>query len=635
MSIIYGIFSPSGAAIDPAWGEAMDKLADLWPADRRNCTNAPAGYLACGQRFNTPEAQYAEQPLAIACEDDHFFQLIFDGRLDNRDELAASLGVALTATTTDESLIAGAYQKYGGELGKHLLGDFALAVIDQRDNSLFLLRDHMGVRPLYITENDDFIAFASSPAILLALPWVDDTPDRQWLADFLTVTKVDYTTTCYQGIRAVHAAHSFRADRKGRHLHRYWDLEYRNNAAPADDEACIAEFRRLLFQAVECRLRSHGQAGSEMSGGLDSTTVTAIASELLKKSGRQIHAWSHVLHEDYKGRVFPFQDEREYMDLLLNQHPNIVHHPVFSKGRDVLGVLADRLQVHGGPFRNDLTQFSDQTGEELHTVDIRTLLSGFGGDQLVTSHGVGIYEDLTANRDFDTIRTYIAQEKTPLHRRVLKSLALRFVPALAKRYMQRPKKTEFDPIIRMDWLRNFGYPQRADAHPTRPRAGTIRQREYHVIRSPHVVYRLQDSAIGAASYGVDYRYPLLDIRLLQFCLDMGHHQKRRPDMRRRMIRMATKGLLPDKLRLRHDKSGATIPTFYHRYLTDQQNIDELLANPLVERELADMIDLDRLRKDFAAMTEETRTVARSGERALKLALWAIQDKSRPTEKAQP
>ena len=585
MSTILGIYSRNDKIIQKSWGDEMLRASQLWPYDQKGSLTRPLLFLACQQRFNTPQAPLAKQPYSGSeVSQDSCLHLVFDGRLDNRKELAVELKIKLNETTTDEALLLAAFKVFGKDIGSHLIGDYVVAIYNETNHSLFLLRDHLGVRPLFIVETNNFIAFSSNKKALLTLPFADRNIDEQWLADFLTITKVDFSSSFYQGIKSFMPAHWLYVDAQQLESQKYWELDINNEIAGLSDEEYIARFRALLSEAIECRLRSYGTNASELSGGLDSTSITATSAILLKKRNEVIHAFSHQLPPEYVGKVYPFSDESELIDALDKSIDNIQHTSIYSRDEGVIEPIIRSVKIHAGVQRGDLSVFAGELFRNLQSQNIRTLLSGFGGDQLVTSHGAGWAEELSNKNEWKRIwqETNCLLPGIGKRSKFLLSSILKLFSHHLNRaqfnHLRSWKKYKINLGVNPHFIESNNYPQRYFKYPTRPFSGSVKQREFQVIHSPHILYRLEDSALGAASYGVDYRYPLLDIRLLQFSLSLPLGQKFRQGIKRRMVRETMQGVLPDKIRLRHDKSRATIPTVRQRYVYDKEKLLALMEN---------------------------------------------------------
>ena len=336
MSTIFGVLAINDQKLAPSWGNEMMSACELWPADLSKTSMGTSWMVGCCHQFNTPQAPLAEQPIYSS---DGQIVLVYDGRLDNRPELATILRMQDTECVTDEDLILNAYQRFGHDMGQHLLGDFALAIMNVETNTLFLIRDHLGVRPLFIARNNNFVAFASNKKALLALPWVDCSINKTWVADLLEVCKVEVEPTLYNGIETFPAAHCQSSSCTGSNRKKYWELKIEGNNPQLSDDEYVDAFKRLLQESVACRLRSYTEIGSELSGGLDSTTIVSIAATLLGPMGKKVHAYSHVMPPEDLNKVFPFMDESVQMAEVCKLHPEIIHHKIYSKGLGILDAL--------------------------------------------------------------------------------------------------------------------------------------------------------------------------------------------------------------------------------------------------------------------------------------------------------
>ncbi len=605
MSIILGCIEFARPSDNARLSEKMLKACDLWPHDRVGTHFGSLGFLASKQLYNTPESTLAAQPLV---SDHQRYAVVFDGRLDNRAELIAAFDWSAVDGVTDEALILEGFKRFGRDLGQHLLGDFAIAILDAKQESLFLIRDHMGVRPLFIARGKSSVAFASAKAALLELDWVDSSLNHQWIADQLTSTKVDHHSSLYLGIEALPPAHWVSVSATSYEQEKYWQLSLNTHDHPGSLKEHSAQFREILNEAVRCRLRSYSGVASEMSGGLDSTTIATLASKLSNADGHKHEAFSHVMAEETIGKVHPFRDETPQMDAVCAMNPQLIRNKVYSRGRQLLAHLKRSIHVHSGPSRSDLTLPGEQLLEILEDRGFRTLLSGFGGDQLVTSKGAGWEEDFVLKGDWQSLWRELAYSAKSLPRRIVKFSQYRspFVDRLLqliRKEYQAEQDERFD-ALQSSFAECSGYPDRRLAYPTRPNSGTVREREFDVIHSPHVAYRLEDSALGAASYGVDYRYPLLDVRLLQFCLDLPTKHKRHKGVRRIIIREASRDLLPDLVRLRDNKSGSTIPTVRPRLIAERQELLSAVERWRKAGELDTFVNVEFLKRKLTALSAD-------------------------------
>ena len=297
MSAIAGILRFDGAPVEAGWIETLTQaMAPCGPDEQ---THWHGGAVALGHCMlrTTPESLVERQPLA---SDDGTVVLVWDGRLDNREQLQQDL--AATARTprdaSDAELVLQSYLAWGEQCPTRLLGDFALAVWDARAGRLFCARDHMGARPFFFTRAGPFLAFASEDEALGELPGVSHALDENRIAYLLVPTFMgfNYTHSWLKDVRAIGAAQSLTVSRDGHEsLSTYWQLQPGPEARYASDEECQRAFLEVFGEAVRCRTRATGDIAVMQSGGLDSASIAVTARRLLADTaGQQLHSYSAI-----------------------------------------------------------------------------------------------------------------------------------------------------------------------------------------------------------------------------------------------------------------------------------------------------------------------------------------------------
>jgi asparagine synthase (glutamine-hydrolysing) len=233
--------------------------------------------LGVEQRWTTPESVDEPQPFI---DPRTGVVVVLDGRLDNRDELRASIGDAVSTSAGDAAYISAAYARWGTAMPERLVGDFALVLWDARDRSLFCARDIMGVRPFYYSIlGDGTVLIASEPAALLATGVVpDDVNDARALEHL--VDRAQHTVeTLYRHIVRLPPAHTMQVSPAGVTHRRYWDFEPGERLRYRDDGEYAAHAREVLLRAVRAQTRAIGAAGILLSGGIDSSAVAVLAAD--------------------------------------------------------------------------------------------------------------------------------------------------------------------------------------------------------------------------------------------------------------------------------------------------------------------------------------------------------------------
>jgi asparagine synthase (glutamine-hydrolysing) len=209
--------------------------------------------------------------------------LIMDGRLYEVDGLKADLDAAGIQPVTDGAadLLLGAWRLWGSDTFRRVLGDFAVAVWDARDRVLWLARDHVGIRPLYYARAGDRFALASDVRALLTLPWVSRELAYEEVAEYLAFRYTHAPRTLLRDVRQLPAGHLARVDATGTRILRWWTPRFCAPGAPMpSDEESVDQLEAALTRSVERHLAADHPAGIQLSGGTDSSVITAVAARL-------------------------------------------------------------------------------------------------------------------------------------------------------------------------------------------------------------------------------------------------------------------------------------------------------------------------------------------------------------------
>lgn len=227
------------------------------------------------------------QPMSTA---DGTLSIVFNGEIFNyrelRAELVAAGGHDFRSDSDTEVLLYGVRQWGLEGCLRRIRGMYAFALFDRLDRSLTLVRDPLGVKPLYYSHVEhDLFAFASEIKAILAMPGFERKLNRQSLLHYLTIANAPAPETFFEGVRKLEAGCCLKLDSEGRcEVRRYWNpVDFRPHGTPLREEEYIEEIRRLLRQAVSRRVVSDVPFGVFLSGGVDSTLNVALMAELLDR----------------------------------------------------------------------------------------------------------------------------------------------------------------------------------------------------------------------------------------------------------------------------------------------------------------------------------------------------------------
>ena len=580
MSGYAGVVCADGETPDAKLLERMtERLAFRGPDATQFWIRPGAGF--CFTLLRTgPAPQSNTQP----CTVDGRVWLLGDVRLDGRDDLWRELeqaGESIQEAATDEELILRAWRQWGEQGLAKLLGDFSFALWDETAKQLWCLRDMTGARPFFYASSTDSLCFSNTLDVLRLFPGVSSALDRQFIGDFLiNESSLDAWRTVYQDIRRLPPGHFLK--------HSRGELSVRRCAAfpieeplwlkrPAD---YVERFQCLLESAVVDRL-PHNPSAIFLSGGLDSTSVAAVATRIAKRRGTPglslaFTADSRPLFDDQEStlasrvatelgldvKVFFRSSYPPYheWDAPLFRTPEPVHDPFFSLTR----WLYRQVSAHA-----------------------RVAFSGYGGDDVLTGQAWPYLVYLLRHRRFRAIgKTFggylLKHRRIPPLRggfrvRLLRRLgrtnpSLEFPawlePRLAKQYCLRDRCLELQrpPAI---------------AHPLHPIAHTGLSSE---VGSN--MYELEDASWTDAP--VELRAPLLDPRIMRFLL-------RIPPvpwcMEKELLRQAMNGSLPEEIRRRRKTSSPVDPIGWFV----KSKVWSPLPLPNLAEEVREFVDCAKLR----------------------------------------
>jgi asparagine synthase (glutamine-hydrolysing) len=578
MSGIGGIVLPARQKIELQELQRMSNALRPYGPDRQQALLRPGvGFLHCLMRI-TPEDFFEYQPLASPSG----ILLCADARIDNRQELADKLSIhaAQLKTLPDSQLIIKAYERWGESCPEHLLGDFAFAIWDPREQKLFAARDHFGVRSLYYSHKGDFFAFANDMKALLALPQISDTLDPQKLAEFAVLMHGDTHACFYQDIRRLPPAHSLTLVNNQVRLHRYYRLEENVRDIHFSNNKEYGEaLKEQLNQAVKCRLRSAYPIGSELSGGLDSTSVAGLAAIELAKQGTTLNTFTAVPPVKYQGAKHRGWDldERPYIQAFGDMHNNVNTHllEVDPAGQNLFSLLDDTYRRQGFPNRNVTSTWLNELGHMAADKGIRVMLNGGMGNLTISWTGQCLYSELLQQGRWLTWLKSVNQARQTKNASLKSLLATSFVPFIPDSLWGRYRRLRDG--YQQPWVRySLLNPEMAKQQNIDTRFDELNWDPYYRRlvkgRDSRIIQlekrncfdaRDQNSA-RRSLVGVERRDPTRDKRLVEFCFGIGEAVYCQGGQQRVLIRQAMQEVVPESI-LQRQTRGMQPPSYSNHF----------------------------------------------------------------------
>ena len=462
-----------------------------------------------------------------------------DARVDDRAELVRKLearGRTGLERASDAQLILHAYHAWGAQCVDHLLGDFAFAIWDERARRLFCARDHFGVKPFYYAQVPGGIVFSNTLDCIRLHPAVRNELNEVAIGDFLLFgSNQDPATTAFADVRRLAPAHALSCKEGAVGLERYWAVPTGGRIRYRHSHEYVDHFRALLRTAVADRVRTK-RVGVWMSGGLDSTSITAVAREVLAERHASFDLVAHTIVYD---RLIPDQ-ERYYSGLAAEALEVKTSYFVADDYRPFHGWdKPDRLTPEpiDDPFFAMRTQ--QLTGVAAQS---RTVLSGEGGDELLWRSYVA---DLAGKVPMLELGASVARSLIGHRRRPAVGARAKVTKWLRREAPLVPYPGWLDGALadRMDlrvrYERVTGRTLTA-AHPWRREA-------HRRLTAPLWSWYFESSDPGVTGVPVEACYPFLDVRLVTYALAI-------PPLPwfidKHLLREAMRGYLPDQIRLR-------------------------------------------------------------------------------------
>ena len=492
--------------------------------------------------------------------------LVMDGRIDNRDELLPAL--RLSPTTSDAACVLAAYEAWGERFAERLNGDFAIAIFNAATRQLILVRDSIGVRPLYYFRNDRLFAFASEIKALLAHPDIPAQPHEDGIADYLLLSArpVDQQqVTCFVGVSALVPAHVAIVTPERTETRRYWDFDTARAIRFGSFEECAEAFRERFAEAVRRRIRSAFPVAVSVSGGLDSSSIFSQAETLRKARTTDC---PEVVGISYVGEAGTDSDERRYLaDLERQYRVEIEQFPI----EPLVGLVdgaEDQIYAIEAPFFDYMWGVTRELHRRASVRGARVLLTGTWGDQVLFSCGYLV--DLFRRLAWGTIWRHLREYRRWVGEPVARVLAQRFAVDVVRQHLPGPLVTPLKYIRRR--LMPQERPKRSFSDQFLRRALRFADRRattghgfhsvharslYFEARSKYHVHCLEWNNKIGASRSIDVALPFLDRDLVAFLMAIPGEMQNWNGVPRALMREAMRGVLPEPVRRRNWKANFT------------------------------------------------------------------------------
>lgn len=542
----------------------LESLYHRGPDDQNTFINKD---IALGHsRLAIIDIDHAKQPMSSF---DDRYVLVFNGEIYNYLELRQHLvskGIKFK-TYSDTEVLLNMYIKYGNECTKKLNGMFAFAIYDKEKNTIFLARDHFGIKPLYYTydNNDDFI-FASEIKAILKYPTIKPEVDENSVNEYLTFQLMLKKHTLFKNIYSLEpSTYMIIENGKIKEKKKYWEFNYHIDASKNEEEYS-SELLHLLENSLNIQTRSDVPIGSYLSGGIDSSIVSTLSSK--------------NYFGDFKTFSGGFKDSKDFDETeyakIVHRSINSIHYEIFPNSQDFFNNF-EKIIFHMDYPEAGPGVFSQYMVSKLASEHVKVVLGGQGGDEIFggyTRYAIAYLEQALKGAIFETAeegKYLVTLQSIIPNMSQLKS----YVPLLKEQF----KEGLFDPmderyyrminrshklhqIYNEEFLETFNQEQLFDKfkqvfnHPD-TKSYFNKMTHFDLKTLLPALLHVEDRMSMAVS--IESRVPILDYRIVELASKMPPAMKFSGGKTKAMLVQTAKNILPKEIINRKDKMGFPTP----------------------------------------------------------------------------
>ncbi|MCE5175043.1 MAG: asparagine synthase-related protein [Bacteroidales bacterium] len=472
--------------------------------------------------------------------DDGRLVVVADVRLYNTQELHS-----LMPFNTPIEALAQAFRKWGTDCGNHLNGEYAAVFYDREQNTAFLLRDHIGTRPLTYCLVHHRLFFSSDEFGLMRSGLIPAKLNEGKLISNLFRFKGWYDQTMFENVYKVQTGCIYSISKEQQRTHRWWRPKRLCKDQSLTYEAAVQKLRKCLLEATISRMENV-RTGLHVSGGIDSCGVASIvADNTPDKSTLSAYSWS----PEWVSERIDGVNELPFIEAFVKEKAVTVQYLTAEKTEVTQNAIIPEFETQH--IERPVMQQAAKDGVEL-------VFSGWGGDEAVSLSTRGVFNHLFFSLNWRTLFKYM--KKTGI-RAAINLFQIEVITYLIPGYIIHTYRSEYT-----DWsklrlfhlrfilkhIRMFLFHKRLGFYGRGNRSDIT----LNLLKNGHLPDRMDSWAINAETFGFAYTYPLLDKEVLECFLQIPAAYTYADFVPRKLYRDAMKGIMPESIRLRMDKSEA-------------------------------------------------------------------------------
>ncbi|MBI3589986.1 MAG: hypothetical protein HY094_01240 [Candidatus Melainabacteria bacterium] len=564
MSAITGIFYFDREQFDiNVLNKVIDDkiLSDRGQNARDVWVNGVVG-LAHRAFWTTTEQEIERQPFH---DKNTGLTLVMDGRIDNRNELSSELkscGIK-AELITDASIVLYSYFLWKEACLKKIIGDFAFAIWDSKNNQLFCARDIIGVRPFYFYKCERFLAFASDAIPLFKHPDIPKEPDLDSMALYLTNNFENSERTEFKNIFKLRPAHCMTVKKDDFKIRQYWDinLNYTNEFKKIEDYT--EAFMEVFTKSMISKLRLNSEPGITLSGGLDSSSVLALIDDLKSKKKTNVETSGYSAVFDTKPA-----DESDFINIVQKKY-KIKSNRINSHAPKPLWEVPDAIHASQALWSVEGIILTKPVYDLAKNEGRKVIFTGEGGDDYIDA-SMYLATDLLFTGKFAQGLAFIDAYSQyqlasyPLVLKLVLSMSLNSLRSMLPRWFKKLYRT-IRPIKTYDWINQ---PHRENLFQRlREEPWYLKNKKFKTISRKETYsslfngYRVSGfellDRLAASSNTVELRHPLCDRRIIEFVSSVPEEMLVYGWKPKGFLRESMKQLLPVEIKNRMDKADFT------------------------------------------------------------------------------
>ncbi|CAN5844826.1 asparagine synthase (glutamine-hydrolyzing) [soil metagenome] len=494
------------------------------------------------------------QPMSFSNER---YMIVYNGELYNFREIRNELNDVAFKTNSDTEVILAAYAQWGEKCLDHFNGMFAFAIYDKITQDLFIARDRLGIKPVYYTQTNDHLAFSSELRGLFASGLVKKKLDENALQDYLRYQTVHAPATIIENVQLLLPGHFIKVSNGTTEIKCWWKLQVKPTSANPTKEEAQINVRKLLRDAVERRLIADVPFGAFLSGGIDSSIVVGLMSEV---AAAPVNTFSITFDDsEFSEAVYAKQIAEKF---------KTIHHEIKLKPEDFLRDLPDALDAMDHPSGDGPNTFvvSKATKE----AGVTMALSGLGGDELFC--GYDIFKRTAELENKKWLNAVPRGLRVLAGNRLKKNAGIAGEKKAAVLGLKKINFASFYPVSRQVLLEEQIAKIATNSNRT---ANEVYRISCEIADkfpdTDHLLSRvslaeistymqnvlLRDTDQMSMAHALEVRVPFLDYTLVEYVLNLPDHLKF-PYTPKKLLVDACKDLLPDEI-VNRPKMGFTFP----------------------------------------------------------------------------